>query len=335
MRILLTLSMVLVVTGIALADEIYVPDNNMTTGGVNVIPFSGPWPGSSNPSGEWRYQWWIPAAAMGGKAGLIKEVSVVSNKTGTLTAGTCEYSMGHNTASAPSNNFVTNLPNPTVCYPAGPYTWSATKATWAPVGLKSGFVYNGKDNLVIEVRFQNSSIQGTTYLGCFYDKAQPNTAWRIYKYGPGAYSNPIGTNLESTPNGLRIRLTMDTITIIASGKPSPGGMVTLSLAAPADGGLPYQIGSSLGTGPIPIDTRQLGLSLDALLDVTVNGYLPSVFKDYAGILDTAGKGKGTINIPNIPALVGVKFHSAFVTIDASAPSSIKSISPTETVSITT
>jgi len=124
------------------------------------------------------------------------------------------------------------------------------------------------------------------------------------------------------------------VSIFASGKPNPGGTVTLNLSAPADGGLPYQIGSSLGTGPIPIDTRQLGLSLDALLDVTVNGYLPMVFKNYAGFLDAHGKGTGSIDIPNLPALVGVKFFSAFVTIDAKAPSSIKSISPTETIAIT-
>ena len=111
--------------------------------------------------------------------------------------------------------------------------------------------------------------------------------------------------------------------------------VTLDLSAPADKGLPYQIGSSLGTGPILIDTRKLGLSADAILTASVSGWMPSVFIDYAGILDAAGKGKGTINIPSIPALVGIKLHSAFVTIDSSAPSNIKSISPTETIAITT
>jgi len=334
MKILLVLFVALAFCSVAVADEIYVPDNNKTTGSVNVIPFSGPWPGSSNPNGEWRYQWWIPAVAMGGKSGLIKEVSVVSNYTGVLTAATCEYSMGHNTAAAASTTFATNLPTPTVCYPAGPYTWSATKGNWAPVGLKSGFVYNGTDNLVIEVRFKGSAITGATYLGCFYDNKQPNNGQRLYKYGPGAYTAATGSGVGTSPNGLRVRLTIDTITITASGKPVPGGTVTLDLSAPADGGLAYQIGSSLGTGPIPIDSRQLGLSPDAILMASVNGWMPTVFKDYTGYLDAAGKGKGTLNIPNIPILVGIKVHSAFVTLDSTAPSGVKSISPTETISIT-
>jgi hypothetical protein len=125
------------------------------------------------------------------------------------------------------------------------------------------------------------------------------------------------------------------ISIVASGKPNPGGTVTLDLSAPADKGLAYQIGSSLGIGPIPIDTRQLGLSPDAILFASLNGWLPTVFKDYAGVLDSLGMGKGTINIPNLPALVGIKIHSAFITLDVSAPSGIKSISPTESISITT
>ena len=61
---------------------------------------------------------------------------------------------------------------------------------------------------------------------------------------------------------------------------------TLDISAPGDSGLPYQIGSSLGTGPIPIDTRVLNLSPDDLLVVTVNNYLARRDSQWMGTIFT-------------------------------------------------
>jgi hypothetical protein len=38
------------------------------------------------------------------------------------------------------------------------------------------------------------------------------------------------------------------------------------------------MGSSFGVGPIPIGTRKLGLSVDKLLEVTVQGVVRGVFR---------------------------------------------------------
>ncbi|MBN2491129.1 MAG: FG-GAP repeat protein [Planctomycetes bacterium] len=119
-----------------------------------------------------------------------------------------------------------------------------------------------------------------------------------------------------------------------SGSPSIGGTIVLSLTAPGDGGLPFQVGSSLGTGPIPIDTRLLYLSLDALLIASVQGVFPGIFSNYSGILDGNGMGTAAIRIPKSPLLPGVRIHSAFVTLKPGAPSSISSISNTFSFSIT-
>jgi len=116
------------------------------------------------------------------------------------------------------------------------------------------------------------------------------------------------------------------ITITGSGSGKPGTTLTLSLSAPSDAGLPYVVGSSLGGGPIPIDTRWLNLSLDALLDASVNGYLPTVFQNYAGNLDASGKAMAKINIPNLPGITGIRIYSAFLTLKVGAPSNIQSIS---------
>jgi FG-GAP repeat protein len=126
-----------------------------------------------------------------------------------------------------------------------------------------------------------------------------------------------------------------TTLISGAGSPSIGGSFILHLLAPGDGNLPYQIGTSLGTGPIPIDTRLLNLSADALLFLSVGGTVPAIFPNYSGVLDNTGNGKAALNIPNASVLVGYHIHSAFVTIKAGAPSNIKSISNTFSFVITT
>jgi len=119
-----------------------------------------------------------------------------------------------------------------------------------------------------------------------------------------------------------------------SGAPRPGGAVNLLLTDTDGSGRAYRMGTSLGTGPIPIDTRKLDLSPDVLLVVSTGGVWPSIFSGYRGVIDAKGQAQATIRIPNIPALIGLRLHSAFVTLDPAAPSGIRSISSTFSFSIT-
>ena len=64
------------------------------------------------------------------------------------------------------------------------------------------------------------------------------------------------------------------------------------------------------------------------------GYLPAVFSDYNGFIDSQGQANASINIPNIQALIGQKVHSAFVTLNPSSPSGLKSISNTFSFTVT-
>jgi hypothetical protein len=119
-----------------------------------------------------------------------------------------------------------------------------------------------------------------------------------------------------------------TITLVGTGSGLPGSSIMLTLGATPDAGLPYQMGSSLGNGPIPIDTRTLGLSPDALLLLSATSALPTVFQNYAGVLDAKGTAAAKLNIPKIPALKGTRIYTAFVTLRATAPSGISNISNT-------
>jgi len=145
------------------------------------------------------------------------------------------------------------------------------------------------------------------------------------KVGPDLTYNGAGDTFVA-----KVALTL----LEASGTPRPGGTVNFTLTATDDVGVAYQLGSSLGTGPILIGGRALGLSPDPLLVATVNNYLPATFVNYAGLIAANGTATARINIPNGSFLVGQRFHTAFVTLKPSAPQGIKSISNTCSFQVT-
>ncbi len=116
--------------------------------------------------------------------------------------------------------------------------------------------------------------------------------------------------------------------LTGTGSGAPGTAIDFALASTADAGLPYQMGSSFGNGPIPIDTRKLELSPDDLLVLSTGGTVPSIFEKYAGILDAGGQAKAKLHIPNSSVLKGIKIYTAFITLKATAPSGISGISNT-------
>jgi len=94
------------------------------------------------------------------------------------------------------------------------------------------------------------------------------------------------------------------------------------------------MGSSLGKGPIKLpDERGIPLSNDWLLWMSLSGLFPTLFEGYGGeFLSQVGK-EGTaqskLHVPDIPEIVGMKVHNAFVTLKATAPSGIEVISNSE------
>ena len=121
--------------------------------------------------------------------------------------------------------------------------------------------------------------------------------------------------------------------IIGSGTGQIGTSLVYSLAAPTDAGLPYQVANSFGLGPTPIGARKLGLTIDDLMVLSTSGLVPTVFNGYAGVLDTAGVGTAKLNIPKAALLKGYRIHAAFVTLKASAPFNLSTISGTFTFTI--
>jgi hypothetical protein len=122
--------------------------------------------------------------------------------------------------------------------------------------------------------------------------------------------------------------------IVASGSTRIGGTVTFDIKATESPGLAYQLGSSLGEGPIRIGTRRIGLSPDPLFLTSASNVLPSIFYRYRGVIDPYGTAAAELRIPKIPALIGTRIHTAYVTLDPTAPYGIHAISDTAPFTIT-
>lgn len=326
---ILAVCLLAVLPSVVAAGDILIPVAPTSSPSCNGFPFS-----TSN--GEWRYQFVIGANHLGGKARVLNHISFRPCQSNTFKAATFEMSMSHITLkTAPSMTFAANMPSPQVVIPAGPITYVRTSSTWSTIKLTRTFTYNGNDSLTIELRYKGGSLTGGSTSGSD-DSTPRNTTYQCYrvlKSGSGAYAATTATSQFST-GMLLTKLTYVDASISGSGSPSIGGTVNLNLLSPADAGLPYQVGTSLGLGPVPIGTRKLGLSLDGLLQVSILGYLPAIFQKYAGNLASpSGTAVAAVVIPKNAGLIGVRLHSAFVTIKPGAPQNLKSISNTYSFTI--
>lgn len=113
-----------------------------------------------------------------------------------------------------------------------------------------------------------------------------------------------------------------------TGPTAPGTTHGLALSSVGDAGLPYQVVTSSGIGPIAFAGKQLGLGLDPLFFATITNAIPTVFVGYAGFLDQSSNGSASIAIPAIPQLTGQVIRNAFLVGDPRAPFGIKRVSGT-------
>jgi len=210
------------------------------------------------------------------------------------------------------------------------------------------FRYNGGDGFVAKVNYKGTAFDYCGYIGgdrwdvCFDVAA--DVVGNAYVTGLTESTEttfPVTVGPDLTYNdpgpptgGDAFVAAVGTVFLTGSGVPRPGGRITLSLHAYEDPSRPYQLGSSFGSGPIPIGPRRLSLDPDLLLIVSTSDQWPMTFRAYRGVLDGKGGATAAIQIPSIPALVGLRIHTAYVTVDPQYPQGIKSISNTFIFTIT-
>jgi hypothetical protein len=214
-----------------------------------------------------------------------------------------------------------------------------------PVTVGPGLTYNGGtfDAFMAKVDTAGNGLVYCGYIGGagndYGIRIAFDAAGNAYVAGytlSNESSFPVELGPDLTYNGgtcdafvAKVSLTL----LASSGTYRPGTTVFLGLTASESAGLPYQLATSLGTGPIPIDTRQIGLSPDPLLWMSLSPVFSIIFQGYAGTISSQGQAQAAIAIPSITQLRGLPLHSAFVTLAPQAPSGIETISNTETFTI--
>ena len=231
---------------------------------------------------------------------------------------------------------------------------ASSDETTFPVKIGPDLTYNGPwlrlnmgDGFVAKVNPQGTALAYCGYIGGVLFDACADVAVDVtgnaYMTGwtqsdESTFPVTIGPDLTYNDPGPPVGgdafvAAVGTVFLTGGGLPRPGGRVTLTLRAYEDPSYPYQLGSSFGTGPIPIGPRRLCLDPDMLLVVSSSGQWPGIFEGYRGILDAQGHASAAIRIPDNPALVGLRIHTAFVTLDPRLSSGIRSISNTFSFSI--
>jgi hypothetical protein len=192
----------------------------------------------------------------------------------------------------------------TVVREAKALTWKVTTDTWCAIPFDRPHMYDGKSDLVVEVRYIGGSGGGSV--------KRDGVAPRYYKYGAGAYSAPTGS--YGSLAAFRVRLTHADLTP-APPNPSINTTVKLSFDSFPDAGEAYAVASAFFPAAYVVENWPLGLEFDPLFFLTVHNLIPSICRDYRGTLDAAGRGTAEVDIPNLTVLIGIPVYSAFAATD--------------------
>ncbi|MCR9248534.1 MAG: hypothetical protein NXI31_26200 [bacterium] len=295
------------------AQDWYVPNSDPSTGGCNVIPFGSTTLGTF---AQARYQCKATAADLGGAVGVITGLGFAPCRSGTAHYTQIDIVMDHHPAGTPlTTTFANNLtPAAMTVMSASDFTWHLTADNWTEIGLQVPFVYNGIDDLVIQV----TTVDGTAPGGFHRDARQ-----RVYWVASSGTPAPSGASGNAALKFEVSMLTAKTSTYGVgcagtNGEPvhSFGGSSQLgqTLDLEVSAGVPNQLaflvmGIYAGT-PFPLDLGFLGMPgcfqhIDTLTVLAVP-------------LDPAGAGAAQLPIPNDPSYVNVRLYSQYACLDPGA-----------------
>jgi hypothetical protein len=307
----LTLALLCLVAATPLAvaqGQVCVPDNVPTTGGTNVYPFGY--------QQEWRYQLLVDASGLPSAPFKITDMAVNARTTTIFTAPQLQIRMCNVTLSsfqaAADRNFDSNLcPCPTQVY-NGPITINATSGIWTNLGLQCSHAYDGRRNLLIEIRYRATSQQGLRQASTTVASA----VRRLWRFGTGSYTATTGgVDSTSVSGAPKLCFTIDrTCVALAPDTVQLGNSFGISVQQAPAGAL-YQMAASFGQGPpIYLGSYRLCLAVDPLFFASLFGG-PPTFNAYSGAVGAGGSFGAKMLVPPIKALVGVCVHHAAVVFD--------------------
>ncbi len=303
------------VSATASAQNYFVPDSNATLGSCNVIPF-----GSSSLTtwGNQKYQSKATPADLGNLPGLVTGLGYAPCGTGTIHFDAIEIILDHHPAGLPLDpTFANNLtPNAVTVLSATDFTWNITANTWNEIGLQNFFVYNGVDDMVMQITCTNSLTTGTT--GFRRDARQ-----RLYWYGTTGPAPATGTTgnaaMKFDVSELTARLstygvscagTTGTPVHRLTGSAQLAQTVNLDIGNGLVNGLAVSILGFYDGIPFPLDLAIYGApGCFQYQDITASSFM---------LLDGAGSGTLPLAVPNDPSYVGVRIFSQFACLDPGA-----------------
>ena len=293
-----------------LAQNYYIPDNSAASGTANAIPF-----GTSSASNfsNCRMHVRATAAELGNLPNLITGLGFAASNSGSAHYDTLEIVMDHIPASQPfSTTFANNLTAAAVSVlSVTDYTWHVTSNTWNEVGLQGSFVYNGVDDLVIEIVTTGGTAPGGMRRG---------TNQRIYSTSASG-TEATGT---SSASATKFEVSMLTARTSSHGVGCPGGngtpthtlsgtaqvgtTLSFDLANGLPSGIAVLIAGYANTAPYPIDLSILNMPgcyayTDLLFGASV-------------ALDSLGTAGFAFAIP--PGGSGYLFYSQYACLDVGA-----------------
>jgi len=180
-------------------------------------------------------------------------------------------------------------------------------------------------------RLRVAQVGGT---GEGYCRADHNVAW----FGLPSGSYDVQARLPSGEVVRASNVAVDQVITLDPTPPAPfvypsfplGYAAPVAIAHPADASAIYLMFASLVRGSMafnPADPRRIPLVPDLLFQWSItNGGNFGPFRDFVGVLSAGGIGVGWMTTPRLPALAGVTVHFAFVTLDGTFPSGVRTVS---------
>jgi hypothetical protein len=299
----------------------YIPDNAAAAGGCNVIPF-----GNVTPSTSWsnqKYQAMVTASDLGSLPGLITGIAFAPCGTGDRDADSLQIVLDHIPASTTtlSTTFAANLTASAVTVlNATNFTWRQTANTWTNVGLQNYFVYNGIDNVVIEITSINGRGNVSTPV---ISSAGMRTGSRQRVYATSWTGTPPATgSTDSAAVKLEFSMLMARTSLHGRGCPQSNGVRPnhVYTGTPQVGqGMSFDLQAALPNSVVLLATGGF-TGFPFPIDLTTYGF-PGCFAYHAItstlVLLASASGTATlpVTVPNSPSLAGGQMNSQYFCLD--------------------
>lgn len=282
----------------------YSPDNDPTSGsaGTNAVPFGT---GSVTYANQ-RAQFLVRAKYLPSVPGLVRCLGFASGSSGLFLFRSMAIRLGHNTTGTLSGNFNTNIQGPslTVFNEYG-FSWPVVANTWSRIPLSRPFIFNGTDNLVVDIVALGSDLSNK---GISFRVGSEPRAYYVFRtvapvcdlkaFGQGCP----GSNLKTPAPELLCLPWIGSQFFDLSVAEAPANAAAFLLAGASSASwvgvpLPWNL------GPIGAPGCRLLVSIESILGT---------------VTDPMGRGLLPLGIPNAPALQGLSVHFQWLLVDSPA-----------------